>query len=193
MADTAYNNPRMPVSAISLSIFHLPSSLFIAVTLLRNHSIAPNNRFFTFIINRYIVLYIISVSFCRYPLRFVSSFLRSSPLKGDSSCLIVSTLKTNWKHCPSLRGTSAVSRANGTEGVISKFSSSFSSSLFEELPQSYDAANSVCSEIDRLRKENNKQVIFSNVNDDDNDNDNINHAASIRPQRYNPTKAESIE
>ena len=40
-------------------------------------------------------------------------------------------------------------------------------------------------------RKNNKQVIFSNVNDDDNDN--INHAASIRPQRYNPTKAESIE
>ena len=68
---------------------------------------------------------------------------------------------------------------------------SFSSSLFEELLQSYDAANSVCSAIDRLRKENNKQVIFSNVNDDDNDN--INYTASIRPQRYNPTKAESIE
>ena len=66
---------------------------------------------------------------------------------------------------------------------------SFSSSLFEELLQSYDAANSVCSAIDRLRKENNKQVIFSNVNDDDN----INYTASIRPQRYNPTKAESIE
>ena len=28
-----------------------------------------------------------------------------------------------------------------------------SSSLFEELPQSYDAANSVCSAIDMLRKE----------------------------------------
>ena len=60
---------------------------------------------------------------------------------------------------------------------------------FGFLPQSYDAANSVCSAIDRLRKENNKQVIFSNVNDDDN----INYTASIRPQRYNPTKAESIE
>ena len=43
---------------------------------------------------------------------------------------------------------------------------------FGFLPQSYDAANSVCSAIDMLRKENNKQVIFSNVNDDDNDNDN---------------------
>ena len=129
MADTAYDNLCTPVSAISLSLFHLPFSLFIAVTLLRNQSIAPNNRFFTFIINRYIVLYIISVPFCCYPLRFVSSFLRSSPLKGDSSCLIVSTLKTNLKHCPSLRGTSAVSRANGTEGVISKFSSSLSSSF----------------------------------------------------------------
>ena len=84
-----------------------------------------------------------------------------------------------------------MSWANGTEGVISKFSSS----LFEELLQSYDTANSACSAIDRLRKENNKQVIFSNVNDDDNDNDddNINYTASIRPQRYNPTKAESIE
>ena len=40
-------------------------------------------------------------------------------------------------------------------------------------------------------RKNNKQVIFSNVNDDDNDN--INYTASIRPQRYNPTKAESIE
>ena len=60
---------------------------------------------------------------------------------------------------------------------------------FGFLPQSYDAANSVCSAIDMLRKENNKQVIFSNANDDDN----INHAASIRPQRYNPTEAESIE
>ena len=62
---------------------------------------------------------------------------------------------------------------------------------FGFLPQSYDAANSACSAIDMLRKENNKQVIFSNVNDDDNDN--INYTASIRPQRYNPTKAESIE
>lgn len=40
-------------------------------------------------------------------------------------------------------------------------------------------------------RKNNKQVIFSNVNDDNNDN--INHTASIRPQRYNPTEAESIE
>ena len=36
-------------------------------------------------------------------------------------------------------------------------------------------------------RKNNKQVIFSN------DNDNINHTASIRPQRYNPMGAESIE
>ena len=32
------------------------------------------------------------------------------------------------------------------------FSSSFSLSLFEELPQSYDAANSACSAIDRLQQ-----------------------------------------
>ena len=63
---------------------------------------------------------------------------------------------------------------------------SFSSSLFEELLQSYDATYSACSAIDRLRKENNKQVIFSNVNDDDNDN--INYTAQFGHKDTIPRK-----
>ena len=50
-----------------------------------------------------------------------------------------------------------MSRANGTEGIISKLSSS----LFEELLQSYDATNSACSAIDRLQQKFSFSSLFS--------------------------------